>query len=177
MHVANTSDKYPIYFGVDGLLNDKLGPRESKILYLPRCQPGTGQKHAVVANLYVKYWDDGGGVTANEPCETDPSVWYDKSTGLTWAKDNNNNGYRYPEAVDYCQNLGLAGHHDWRLPTLSEIQAIVDTTTQQIKGGIILSKATAWSTTAGDAPDEVWVFSIKEPPYTGHLSGLRRTAL
>ena len=30
------------------------------------------------------------------------------------------------EALAYCENLSLAGHDDWRLPNVRELQSIVD---------------------------------------------------
>ena len=38
-----------------------------------------------------------------------------QSTKLTW-----------DDARSYCQALDLAGHDDWRLPTIRELQSIVD---------------------------------------------------
>jgi hypothetical protein len=80
--ITNASPSYPIYFGVDGLLNDHLEPKGSKVIHLARYQPGTGQKQAVVANLYLKYWDDEGGSTAiqsaasGQQCDTWKSFFY-----------------------------------------------------------------------------------------------------
>jgi hypothetical protein len=70
LHIANLSPKYPAYFGVDGLLNDHLEPKQRKVIHLPRYAPGTGSKPAVVANVYVKYWDDEGAPQASASGKT-----------------------------------------------------------------------------------------------------------
>jgi hypothetical protein len=60
----------------------------------------------------------------------------DNCTGLMWQKDSadvNGNGQSTDEdnltwcdALTYCENLRLAGHDDWRLPNVRELQSIVD---------------------------------------------------
>ena len=61
----------------------------------------------------------------------------DNSTGLMWMKKDNGHygvghpqygGLNWPEALDYCENLSLAGYTDWRLPNAKELQYIVDYT-------------------------------------------------
>lgn len=49
----------------------------------------------------------------------------DTQTGLVWEKGE---GPRltWQEAVDRCKALDLAGHCDWRLPTIQELFAVVD---------------------------------------------------
>lgn len=46
--------------------------------------------------------------------------------GLEWAVANNGDDITWPEAVEYCAALSLAGHDDWRLPTLAELETLHD---------------------------------------------------
>ena len=55
----------------------------------------------------------------------------DNCTGLMWQKDTadtNGIGNTLPwcDAIAYCDNLSFAGHEDWRLPNVRELQSIVD---------------------------------------------------
>ncbi len=53
----------------------------------------------------------------------------DLNTGLIWQQgDDQNDSSRRPwqEAVDYCADLHLASHSDWRLPTCRELMSLVD---------------------------------------------------
>jgi hypothetical protein len=60
----------------------------------------------------------------------------DNCTGLMWQKetaDTNGDGQiNSPDRVDscealtYCENLSFAGHDDWRLPNVRELQSILD---------------------------------------------------
>lgn len=46
--------------------------------------------------------------------------------GLEWARTTNGRDLRWPEGVEYCVDLDLAGHGDWRLPTLDELESLHD---------------------------------------------------
>ena len=64
----------------------------------------------------------------------------DTCTGLMWQKDTadvNGDGeisegrgggdqVRWCEALAYCDNLSFAGHDNWRLPNVRELQSVVD---------------------------------------------------
>jgi hypothetical protein len=60
--------------------------------------------------------------------ETDPEAAARTiaSDGLEWAPATNGEDITWPEAVEYCAALSLAGHDDWRLPTLAELEALYD---------------------------------------------------
>ncbi len=49
----------------------------------------------------------------------------DNETMLTWQRATDNEPYTWAEANMYCKNLNLDGT-GWRLPTVSELQSIVD---------------------------------------------------
>ena len=55
-------------------------------------------------------------------------TFVDSSTGLIWQdnRDAKTIGKTWKDAREYCQNLSLAGYSDWRLPTIKELQSIVD---------------------------------------------------
>ena len=53
-------------------------------------------------------------------------VVIDHVSGLTWQRRDNGTKRTWKEAMDYCENLTLAGYSDWRLPTKKELQSIAD---------------------------------------------------
>jgi hypothetical protein len=53
-------------------------------------------------------------------------IWIDDSTGLEWTKKDNGADLTWLEAIHYCRSLDLANHHDWRLPTIDELEKISD---------------------------------------------------
>ena len=52
----------------------------------------------------------------------------DPTTNLQWQDDSTvtSNAQNWDSAVAYCDNLTLDNYSDWRLPTLTELQTIVD---------------------------------------------------
>ncbi len=50
----------------------------------------------------------------------------DNVTGLEWQQKSAPDTYRWQEAFDYCNNLELGNHDDWRLPTIEELSTLVD---------------------------------------------------
>jgi hypothetical protein len=46
--------------------------------------------------------------------------------GLMWATQTNGEDLNWEPANEYCGTLTLAGHDDWRLPTLSEVENLHD---------------------------------------------------
>jgi len=62
-----------------------------------------------------------------------PRTWKDPETGLEWQ-------YKSPgemswhEAIEYSAALALAGKDDWRLPSLSELESLLDRTASRPDG-------------------------------------------
>ncbi len=54
--------------------------------------------------------------------------------GLQWALHTNGHDIAWPEAIEYCEALELAGHDDWRLPTMAELQTLHDPDTDDNRG-------------------------------------------
>lgn len=50
----------------------------------------------------------------------------DLNTGLTWQKEDSNEGMSWENALEYSENLEFANYTDWRLPNAKELQSIVD---------------------------------------------------
>jgi serine/threonine protein kinase len=91
-------------------------------------------------------------------------VWTDPATGLTWAKKDNGSNVGWQQATDYCHNLQLADHSDWRLPTIDELAVIYNETQnvdgRHVKGGIQMTGWWGWSNTAGNTSEEAWGFNF-----------------
>ena len=57
----------------------------------------------------------------------------DNGTGLMWQQATAPGTYTWEQALVYCENLDLANHTDWRLPTVKELGllSIIAGTTRQ----------------------------------------------
>jgi hypothetical protein len=103
-------------------------------------------------------------LAAKEEAERQP--WTDPATGLMWTKKDNGDSVSWEQAMYYCRNLQLAGHDDWRLPTIDELSGINENEANgygvHLKGNLFLSMD-AWSSSQvlgkrGKATDMAWVF-------------------
>ncbi len=52
----------------------------------------------------------------------------DRASGLMWQLIDDGNVRNWEDALAYAEGLELAGHEDWRLPNIKELQSIVDYT-------------------------------------------------
>ena len=50
----------------------------------------------------------------------------DDNTRLMWQKENDNTQRTWEDAKIYCANSSLGGYSDWRLPSLKELQSVVN---------------------------------------------------
>lgn len=50
----------------------------------------------------------------------------DTVTGLTWQQADDGVYRNWEQALSYCEDLGLGGKDDWRLPNALELQSLVD---------------------------------------------------
>ena len=62
---------------------------------------------------------------ATEPGRQGPSTWKDPKTGLEWQCESPGE-MTWHDARRYAESLSLAGKSDWRLPTLSELESLLD---------------------------------------------------
>ena len=62
----------------------------------------------------------------------------DSTTGLEWQDNSDANGTTrtWQEAKDYCEELTLESHDDWRLPNMNELKSLIDRSKREpaIKG-------------------------------------------
>ena len=94
-------------------------------------------------------------------------VVHDSESRLTW-QDNSvveSREMLYGEAKEYCEKLSLAGHDDWRLPTVYELQSIVDLTQYEPalqRGFHYAASESYWSSTLyADDKDRAWDVNFK----------------
>lgn len=85
----------------------------------------------------------------------------DNSTGLMWQQQDDNQQRNWEDALEYCENLVLAGHADWRLPNIREIESITDDTRSNpaIDSAVFPgTKSSRYrsSSTSSNRPDNAW---------------------
>jgi hypothetical protein len=89
--------------------------------------------------------------------------WIDPDTHLMWTAADNGSGLSWIQAQRYCRDLTLAGFHNWTLPSIDDLQALVggaDTqSTYRIKAPIKLT-GWQWSSTPGKQAGEGWALDF-----------------
>jgi hypothetical protein len=159
-YVGTTMGGDPTAFGVnfaDGRI--KGYPIESPM----------GQKTFYV--LYVRGNTDYG---INNFVDNGDGTITDLATGLMWQKGDSITTKNWQQALDYAENLELAGYKDWRLPNAKELQSIVeytrapDAANPANRGPAIdpifnVTETESWywtGTTHMDGPDDHWAVYV-----------------
>jgi len=91
----------------------------------------------------------------------------DHGTGLAWQRDTLDTPLGWLDALAHCEALELAGHSDWRLPTLKETQTLIDERRLQPSIDIHAFPDTPaewyWSSTPiMTHPDQAWATSTTD---------------
>ena len=60
-----------------------------------------------------------------EMAKQNPSTWKDPETGLEWQCQSPGE-MTWHEAQEYAKSLSLDGKNDWRLPSLAELESLLD---------------------------------------------------
>ena len=85
----------------------------------------------------------------------------DSATGLVWQQGEAGQIPTWEGALNYCENLPLAGKTDWRLPNIRELESIVDDTKEgtQIDTSVFpgAQPVSYWSSTTY-ASDPTWAW-------------------
>ena len=63
---------------------------------------------------------------ANDFVDNGDGTITDRATGLMWEQETDDLWKNWEGAFQYCEDLILAGHADWRMPEISELLSIVD---------------------------------------------------
>ncbi len=101
------------------------------------------------------------------------SVWatqtiYDKTTSLLWqdTKDNKKLSLTFSKAQDYCSKLVIGKNSNFRIPTMNELQTIIDYKNYDpaiVKGFEYVSNEAYWTTTPFVDDDKVvWLIHFKK---------------
>ena len=77
---------------------------------------------------FVRYVRGNTDYGVNNSVDNGDGTITDLATGLMWQKGDSGDTLNWVEALDYAENLSLAGYDDWRLPNAKELQSIVDYT-------------------------------------------------
>jgi len=92
----------------------------------------------------------------------------DTTTQLLWqdASINKNASVTYKEARNYCRHLQIHKHKNFRLPTLTELQSLVDYSNYKpaiLDGFQYVENTTYWTTTPFvDEKDAVWTINFEK---------------
>jgi hypothetical protein len=93
---------------------------------------------------------------------------YDETTKLLWQDSfiNKDASISYKEAQNYCKFLSVKNYKDFRLPTLHELQTIVDYKNYKpaiLDGFHFVDNTSYWTTTPfADDNTEVWTINFEK---------------
>ncbi len=64
----------------------------------------------------------------NDFVDNSDSTVTDRATDLMWMQIDSDSAMNWEQALDYAENILFAGYDDWRLPSVKELQSLVDYT-------------------------------------------------
>jgi hypothetical protein len=76
--------------------------------------------------FYVRYVRGTTQYGKNDFVDNKNQTLTDKSTNLTWTKQDSKEPMSWEEALEYAKNLRVGGYDDWRVPSAKELQYIVN---------------------------------------------------
>jgi len=75
---------------------------------------------------YVRYVRGNSLYAVNQFTDNGDGTVSDSATGLMWSQKDSGKGLNWQEALAFCEHYELAGYTDWRLPSIKELNSIVD---------------------------------------------------
>lgn len=100
---------------------------DGRIKGYPKYQPGSGG--TIGQSMYVRYVRGNPAYGANDFVDGGDGTVTDRATGLSWSRADSGTGMNWQEALAWVQAKNAAkhlGHDDWRLPTVKELQSLLD---------------------------------------------------
>ncbi|MBK8780744.1 MAG: DUF1566 domain-containing protein [Anaerolineales bacterium] len=76
--------------------------------------------------FFVLYVRGGNNYGVNAFADNGNGTVTDNATGLTWMQGDSGTGMNWESALNYCEAYSAAGSDDWRLPSVKELQSILD---------------------------------------------------
>lgn len=117
-YVGTTMNADATVFGVNFI--------DGRIKGYPKFEPGTGGQTPNTMYFRMVRGDSTYGI--NDFVDNSDGTITDLATGLMWQQADDGTSRDWEEALAYAEDLELAGHTDWRLPSSKELQGIVDYT-------------------------------------------------
>ncbi len=115
-YVGTTMNGDATVFGVNFI--------DGRIKGYPKYEPGTQQERKAYFRLVRGNTEYG----KNNFIDNGDGTISDLATGLMWQQADEGLTLDWHDALEYAENLELAGYSDWRLPNAKELQSIVDYT-------------------------------------------------
>ena len=102
---------------------------DGRIKGYPKYQPASGG--TVGQQMYVRYVRGNPAYGVNDFVDGGDGTITDLATGLTWSRADSGTGMNWEAALAWVQARNAErhlGHDDWRLPTVKELQSLLDYT-------------------------------------------------
>jgi len=84
----------------------------------------------------------------------------DNKTGLMWATGDNGKDIDFEDAAEYCRSFSAGGFNDWRLPDITELEALYDAKVKNSAGFRITDKINLSSCCPWSSYDSTGVSSL-----------------
>jgi len=97
---------------------------DGRIKGYPKYKPGSN--YTVGSAMYFRMVRGNANYGINDFIDNQDGTITDRATGLMWQQADDGTARDWQGALSYAENLTLAGYSDWRLPSVKELQSIVD---------------------------------------------------